>query len=444
MLGAVWRKLKDFVLQDLWRASIRDLPFYKAFVLRLGRVTVVSLRGVWTDRLALRASALTFYSLMAMVPLLAVAFGVAKGFGLQDMLEQALVEKLGAYPEAMGRVVEMSRTLLEATRGGIIGGIGMLLLLWSAFRVLAHSEAALNDIWGVSKGRSVVRKLTDYIAILLFCPVLLFISVSITVAAGRYMMRLAQYSPLTWVLGPIAQVILSILPYCAAWVVFTFVYSTLTHTKVNLLSALAGGVLAGSLYQITQTVYIEFQIGVSRANAIYGSFAALPLLMVWLHISWFIFLFGAEVCFAHQNIDAFHMEQERDKISFSYRILLGLCICRLLAKRFKDGEPALAGETIASDLNMPAHLTNEVLENLVEAGLLSRSWAGDNEETATYQPATALDNFTVARVTERLLRCGGMDKPTRDSPEFERVYSSLQGFRKAIEEAPANKRLVDL
>lgn len=444
MFGRIWKRLKDLVLRDLWRAPIRELPLYKSFFLRMARITVVSLRGVWTDRLSLRASALTFYSLLAMVPLLAVAFGVAKGFGLQDMLEQAITQQLGGHPDAMKRVVEMSRTLLEEVRGGVVGGAGLMLLLWSAFKVLSHSEVALNDIWGVRKGRSFVRKLTDYIGILLFCPILLFLSVSMTIAAGRYMVRLAQVAPLSWLLSPAAGLLMNVLPYCAAWVVFTFVYLTLTHTRVRFLSGLTGGILAGSLYQITQAVYIGFQIGVSRMNAIYGSFAALPLLMVWLNISWFIFLFGAEVCFAHQNIEALHMEQERGKTSFSYRLLLGLCICRLVAKRFADGEPARSAETIASELGMPAHLTNEVLSDLVDAGLVSRSAPGGEEEANAYQPATALNNLTVARVTEGLMQCGGKDQPTRSSPEFDRAYRSLEGFRKAIEEAPENTRLVEL
>lgn len=442
MVKGTFSRLKKLVQEDLWRVSSHTLPAYKAVPLKLARMLVISIRDILADRCFLRASALTFYTLLAIVPLLAVAFGIAKGFGFEGMLETEIMERFRGHEEVISRVIETSRTLLEEARGGLISGIGLLVLFWSAFKVLKHIEMALNDLWGLEEARGLARKVADYLVILFLCPLLLVVSSSLTVAAGKYISSAGDVLPFWWALSPAATLLLNILPYCTVWVVFIFVYVTLPNTHVRFLSGLTGGILAGTLYQIGQSFHIQFQIGVSRANVIYGSFAALPLFLIWLQISWLIFLFGAEVSFAHQNVETLDLQEESENASYCYKLLFCLRICSLLARRFVDGQPALSAEEVADRLEMPPRTTGQLLHEMVKVGLLSETLRKD--ETLAYQPGTAVSNLTVQRVTETLMRAGSRDLPVKRSPEIAKLYESLQSFSRAIKEAPGNVPLTEV
>ena len=442
MIKGLFSRLKKLVHEDLWEVSSRTLPVYKGVPLKLARMMVISIRDVLADRCYLRASALTFYTLLAIVPLLAVAFGIAKGFGFESMLESEIMRRFGGHEEVMTRVIEFSRDLLEEARGGVISSVGLLVLFWSAFKVLKHVETALNDLWGVENARGLARRMADYLVIMFVCPLLLVVSSSLTVAAGKYISSAGDLLPFWWALSPAASLVLELLPFCTVWVVFIFVYMALPNTRVRLLPGLTGGILAGTLYQVVQSLHIQFQIGVSRANVIYGSFAALPLFLIWLQISWLIFLFGAEFSFAHQNVDTLDLQEESENASYCYRLLFCLRICALLAKRFVDGEPALSAEEIADRLEMPPRMIGQLLHDMVDAGLLSETIRRDS--TLAYQPGMAVSNLTVRKVTEILMRTGGRDMPVKRSPEIVKLHESLQSFSEAIQNSPGNMPLTEV
>ena len=289
------RQIVHFLRTDIWQIQDTELPKVKAFLIRQARIFLLSFRGLFEDKCKLRASALTFYSLLSLVPVLAMLFGVAKGFGIEKLLQKQLIQNLEAQEQVITRVITFATTLLENTRGWLMVGAGLLFLFWTTLNVLSNIEDAFNEIWGVKKARTISRKLVDYLALTVIGPFLVVISGTLTVVVTGKIKGIALRFGIVHALGPAVMYPLKLAPYAVLWLLFIFMYSFMPNTKVRSSSAIVGGIIAGTLFQLFQWVYINFQIGVARYNAIYGSFAALPLFLIWLNWSWLIVLYGAEV-----------------------------------------------------------------------------------------------------------------------------------------------------
>ncbi|MFH2218870.1 MAG: YihY/virulence factor BrkB family protein, partial [Pseudomonadota bacterium] len=260
----------DFFKTGIWRVRLRDLPRRKAFFIKQLRILFLTIQGFNHDKCPLRASALTFYSLLSIVPVAAMAFGIAKGFGFAKRLENLLYEKLPGQEEVLTQVIAFANTLLENTKGGVIAGIGIAVLLWSVIKVLSHIEGSFNAIWEIRKHRSIGRKITDYLSIMLICPFLLIMSSSVTVFITTQIKHITEKVALIGLFSPIIFFFLKLIPYGLVWVLFTTIYIFLPNTRVDFRSGIVGGVFAGTLYQIIQWTYINFQVLVAKYNAIYG------------------------------------------------------------------------------------------------------------------------------------------------------------------------------
>jgi len=210
-----------FIRVDIWRMRLADLPFGKSFLIRQLRIIILALRGYDEDRCLLRASSLTFYTLLSIVPIAAMFFGIAKGFGFEKRLEKELFEKFAGQEEILGQVISFSNSLLEQTKGGIIAGIGLLVLFWSVLKVLGHIEMALNDIWEIKEPRSWGRKFSDYLSIMLISPILVLMSGSVTVFITTQVEHITQRVALLGVFSPLISFLLKLVPYVLIWVLFT-------------------------------------------------------------------------------------------------------------------------------------------------------------------------------------------------------------------------------
>ena len=361
----------QFFKHDVWRLRERDVSGKKWVLIRGLRVVLVAFRGFTEDKCHLRASSLTFFSLLSIVPVVALIFGIAKGFGFEKNLEQLLLSKLQGQEEVITRVIGFARNLLDNTKGGLIAGIGVILLFWTILKLLGNIENSFNDIWGVKKSRTFGRKISDYLSLILICPILLILSSAATVVIASQVKLVISRIELLGPVSPLIFFLIKFLPYCVIWVLFTFMYIFMPNTKVDFKSGLLAGVLAGSLYQLFQFVYIHFQVGVAQYNAIYGSFAALPLFLIWLQVSWLVVLSGAELSFAHQNVDTYEFEPDCLNVSYSFKKLLSLRITHLLVSHFKGGEEALDERAIAPRLEMSLRLVRRIGFELVGAGVLS-------------------------------------------------------------------------
>jgi membrane protein len=391
----------------------------------------------------LRASSLTFYTLLSIVPVAAMFFGVAKGFGFERRLESQLFERFPGQEEVLRQVIHFSNSLLEQTRGGLIAGIGLLVLFWSVLKVLGHIEMALNDIWEIKKQRSWGRKFSDYLSIMLISPILVLMSGSATVFITTQVTQITQKVELLGVFSPLISFLLKFMPYALIWVLFTLLYIIMPNTRVNFKAGLLGGVVAGTLYQIAQGAYISFQIGAAKYNAIYGSFAALPLFLMWVQISWWIVLFGAELSFANQNVDTYEYEPDSLKVSAGFKKLLTLQIVHLLIKKFANGDKPITDIQISGRLEIPIRLVHSILFDLVAADLVSEIRTEADKEFA-YQPARDINTMTIQYVLEALDHKGTEDIPVAKTEDHQELFDALKDFSEAMAESPANKLLKDI
>ena len=433
----------NFLKTDIWQIHLKNYPPSKSFLLRQLRIIVLAVRGFDEDKCKFRASALTFYSLLSVVPVIAMMFGVAKGFGLEKRVETELMQKMHAQKEVAEKIINFSNSLLENASGGFIAGVGVVFLFWAIIKVLSNIENSFNDIWGVKTPRRIGRKFSDYLSMMLVCPFLLVMAGSATVFISSQVQVVIQKFSIFSALGPFILFVLKLLPYCTIWIMFTFVFIFMPNTKVKLKAGLLAGVVAGTIFQLTQWIYINFQIGAAKYSAIYGSFAALPLFLLWLQVSWLVILFGAELSFAHQNVETYEFEQDYLAASYSFKKLLSLLITHLLVKNFCKGEQPWHVERISHTLEIPIRLVRQILFELAESGILSEV-RKDNGKDVAYQPAIDVAKITVKYVIEALEQQGSSAIPVRQTSELNKLSDCLSTFAGDIEKSPANILLKDL
>ncbi len=436
-------KWSSFIEDDIWRLDVQKLSPSRSLAIRLLRILITATRGFDRDKCQLRASALTFYSLLSVVPVLAMAFGIAKGFGLEQNLEQVVAMRLRGQDEVRQWMMQFTHSFLANTQGGLVAGIGLVTLFWSVISVLGYIESAFNDIWGVTKSRSLTRKFSDYLSMMLICPVLLVVSSSVTAYVTNELQDIAQHHAMVGHLHPLVWLFLNVLPYAVVWLLFSFIYILMPNTKVSIRSGLLSGIIAGTLYQFVQWAYLTFQIGVAKYNAVYGSFAALPLFLAWLQVSWLVVLFGAEISFAMDNENTSHFERESISVSERLRHLMALRLTEICVKRFEAGEPAASLQQLGDQLGAPLRLVRDVLHELVEAGVLIEIKQSD-QAPSCYQPARTPAKLTIKTVLSALEERGQRTVPLLKEQELRKLADALRAIDQLVEHSPQNLPLTSL
>lgn len=442
-IPALKSKISYFIKTDIWRIRVKNLPRKKSFFIRQLRILLLTVRGYVGDKCTLRASSLTFYSLLSIVPIVAMAFGIAKGFGFQKLLEKQLLEKFPGQEEVMMQIVSFAQSLLENTKGGMIAGIGVAVLLWSVIKLLGNIERSFNDIWEIKKSRNIGRKFSDYLSIILISPVLVILSSSVTVFITTQVTQITEKVALLGIISPLILFIIKLLPYCLVWILFTFIYILMPNTKVNFSSGFIAGVIAGTIFQVAQWAYINFQVGVAKYNAIYGSFAALPLFLIWLQLSWLIVLFGAEISFACQYVDTYEFEPDCRHISPIYKKIVSLQIAHLVVMTFSKGEKPLTASKISHALEIPIRLVHQILDEFVESGIFSDTYIKEYKELA-YQPARDINVISIKSIIDALDQIGVDNIPVSQTSELKVLSEALQTFSDAVDKLPSNRLLKDI
>ena len=436
--------IKDFLEKDLWEKHLSYLPRKQAFVLKQLRIILMAIRGIKKDNCLLRASSLTFYSVLSIVPVVAMAFGIAQGFGFEKHLETQLLENFVAQEEAILKVIAFARSLLENTQGEMIAGMGILFLIWSIMKVMGNIENSFNAIWEVKHSRTLTRKFSDYISIMLISPVLILLASSATVFITTEITSVTQEVQLLGFFSPLIFIVLKLLPYGLIWIWFIFLNILMPNTRVNFSAGLIAGILAGTIFQMLQWSYINFQVGISRYNAIYGSFAALPLFLIWLQLSWLIVLFSAQISFAFQNVNSFsQFNSKQQRISYRYRQLLWLEVTHLVIKIFENRVDALTSNQISQKLNKPFHLTDKIINELVESRILSKIMMNEND-TPRYQPALDINKLTIKYILDALEKNGNNSTYFAKNESSKILLKTLDSFDEIIDKSSANRLLKDI
>lgn len=436
-------RARSYLTHDIFRLDTLGMPKLKAGGIHALKVIALSFQKFIMDKCPLRASSLTFYSLLSIVPVAAMAFGIAKGFGLDRRLEHELHTYFAGQQEALNFVIEFARSLLENTKGGIVAGIGILTLLLSVVKVLNHIENAFNLIWGV-KSRTFDRKFSDYLAIMLTGPILFIIAGSMTVFIRTKVETFTANVAVLDLISPIIFIAMKLLPFGLVWLLFTMVYIIMPNTRVRFSSAFIAGIVAGTLYQLIQTAYINLQIFVANYNAIYGSFAALPLFMVWLQTSWLILLIGAEISYSHTTVDAYHVYPSGKKeISFIDKKMIALQIVHAIVKRFEKGEPPATAKDIAWKLKLPIGPVQEVITKMAASGLVSLTVPPKGKMPGV-QPGRDIHTISIQTVVSTLDQSGDTDFNLPSTPFQQKVSHHLNTLAEEIRNSEDNRLLKDL
>jgi len=241
-----------FIQTGIWNIRYKNLSRHKAWGLKILRIFLLTGKKFQENQCPLQASALTFYSLLSIVPVMGMLFAIAKGFGFEKVLEKQLMAQFEGQQEVLIKIIEFARTLLENTKGGLIAGIGLCVLFWSVIKVLGHIEQSLNEIWEIQHDRPFGRKLTDYLSIMLFAPILILLSHSLTVFITTQITRITEKIGLLGTFSPLIFFLLRLFPYGLIWIVFTTIYILMPNTRVRFRAGLLAGIFAGSIYQFVQ------------------------------------------------------------------------------------------------------------------------------------------------------------------------------------------------
>jgi membrane protein len=427
----------------IWNTSLSDISKSKSFIIKQLRIIVLAARGFLNDKVQLRASSLTLYSLLSVVPIAAIAFAVAKGFGLDQNLQDLISKELKTQPEVLNWLISVSGNALKQTRGGYMAGIGVVILFWSVMSLLDQIESSFNHIWQIRNSRPWYRKFTDYITLMLITPIFIILSSSITVFIGIELSDFLTRSSILDFFKPVISFLVKFAPYLLTWISLTLIFMVMPNTKVKFGPAFFAGIVSGSIIQVLQWFYIDLQFGISKLNAIYGSFAAIPLFIIWLQASWTIVLIGAELSFANQNISRYEYESESLNVSHFQKKALVLLIMNRIIRNFSAGDKPISAEHIAGSLKIPVRLATDLLQDLSNVDLVSEIHINEHKERL-YQPALDINKMTISFVLDRLEKKGTDYQIIAHDCEYDRVLAMLEKFDKLLDKSDSNILLKDL
>lgn len=422
-----FKALLQFVTIDIWRISETELTKGTRRLYTLLKALAVSIRRFNEDDLLTRASALTYSTLLAIVPILALLFAIANGLGFKTLIETQLMDYFPGQKVVLEKGLQFASSYLENAKGGLFVGIGVIMLIWAVIVLISHIENAFNDIWMVKKPRTYYRKFTDYLSLFLILPVLMIASSGLSIFITTALESLNEFQ----VVSPFISLLLHLSPYVITWLIFLSIYIFIPNTKVSFKHALLPALVISFAFQAFQYLYISGQIWVTQYNAIYGSFAALPLLLLWLQVSWLITLFGAELCYSSQNIHNFYFEKDTNRISRRYKDFVSLLITSIVIKQFEKGQKPLRAKDISLAHHIPIRLTQDVLYQLSEIGIINESLDEDLDELI-YQPALDINQITVGLLMTRLDLYGSEEFKIDSRTKFSRQWEALLKSREEM------------
>ena len=434
------KRAVDFITKDIWIGDFSQSKSLIGWLVNEAKVLLVTFRNYGRHQIAVRSAALTFYTLISLVPVLAVILGLSKGFGLQEKLLAMLNDpRYQVYGAVYKLLEQFADSYLENFRMGVLATVSIVTLLWAVVKVFSNVELAFNHVWEIRRGRSFYRKVSDYLALLFILPILL----GLYRTGAQYLDELVvELSSKVEFLGYLYRGLQFVAPFIIAWLVLTLVYFVLPNTDVRFGSAARSAVVAAILFLGFQFFYFRFQVAVSNYNIIYGGFAAIPLFLIWVNVSWQIILFGSELSFAYQNLSKYTDQQQSKFMSYEYRLKLIVLIMNRIAVNFIKGKEPFTEDALARELDISSGRVSESLYELERAGLLY-SVEQKAAKNRLYIPAKDVHTLTLFDLISTLERFGQNSDEVRNNRlrPIDRIFDA---FRKEMDASPENILLKDL
>ncbi len=412
-----WQHIRDFIQYDLWRHNRTDFSDrHKRVRYKLLQTIILVVRGFRDKDLNVRANALTYSLLFAIVPIIAVTLAIARGFGFEQVIEMKLNRSFLGETNLVPTIMEWVDRYLQTAQGGVFLGIGLLVLLWAVYSFFRMVETSFNGIWNVRQSRSFGRQFANYLAILFLVPVLIIVTSGLSILLGS-----AASNPLIQAIEPLRRWILRILPFIVASGIFTWMYTAIPNTKVRFVAAVVPGVLVGVLFQLIQMLSTYLMMFFTRTSVVYGAFAAIPLVLIWLHISCLLLIVGAELGFAIQNNEMFAYERDLQHMSRRYKDYVMLYLLTIIIRRFEQDEVPLTAHELAQQNQLPIRLVQQLLSRLEETHIVREVYVEDKEDT-TYVPALDTHRITVGMVLDRISAQGTEQFLRNTPPEMQHFW----------------------
>ena len=438
--ASLWQRVMrnvQYCINDVWNDQ-RSLRSIKAV-----KIINLSTRAFLDRDLQMRSCALTYSTVLAVVPALAMLFAIARGFGFQNLMQSELFKYFPAQRQALETALTYVDNYLAQASQGVFIGIGLIFLLWTLISLMSNVEDTFNHVWGVQTKRSLHRKFTDYTALFLLLPVLMVCSAGISIFMSDAVQHVFEGELLT----PMMHRLLGFMPTVISWLIFTAAYYLIPNTKVHFKGALFAGILAGALFQMVQWLFVSGQVYVSKYNAIYGSFAFLPLLLVWMQLSWLITLTGVVLTYAWQNFDSFAYRDKVKNISQTYSNHMAIAVLAITVKRFKQQHGTLTRSELIHEYDIPGPLVDKLLSNLLQAKLLNKvssDVSKDEEDDVAYQPSFDPDDFTVNNTADKLADMGNSNFIPKADSHFAELLARISALRDKQRGAVPDIKLLDL
>ncbi|MDM8153956.1 YihY/virulence factor BrkB family protein [Bacteroides gallinaceum] len=390
----------QFLTEGIWRITEDEVTPVRKRLYSCLKVIYLSVDQFLNDRISVRASALTYSTLLSIIPILALLFAIARGFGFNELMEQQL--KTGIANKQSELILSWVNSYLEHAQSGVFIGVGLIMLLWTVLMLTDNIERSFNAIWQVKHPRTVFRKITDYFSMMLLLPLLIVISSGLTIFMTTYVKDLETFM----LLGPVVKFLVRLIPYALIWGMLGGLYVFMPNTKVKIRNAWFPAILAGSAFQAFQYFYVNSQIWISNYNAIYGSFAAIPMFLLWTQISWTIVLFGAEMSYISQNLPSFSFGKETAHISRRYHDFFCTVVLSAICKRFEHEQTPYTAEELSKEHKIPIRLTKNILYELTDIHLIYETFGEDRDANVRYLPGMDINQLTVGALMERLDSAG--------------------------------------
>jgi len=414
------KQIQYFVSTGIWDLNYEKAPWQKRLAINCFRILSMIAHGASEHKLLVRSTALAYTTLLSIVPLLAVSFSLFKAFGglegAMGKIQTFIISNL--TPGTGENITQYLDQFISRYHSGAVGGIGFLALLLTVIALLTSIERAFNEIWGIQKNRSFIRRVTSYWALITIGPVLLGLSITITAS-------LQASGIVQGVLGSsgLDRFLVGKLPYLVTFFLFSTLYLIMPNTKVTVKSAAIGGVVGAFLWEIAKWGYTLYAANMITDSKIYGSLAALPLFLVWLYYSWIVVLIGAEVAFAHQNIQTYKYEKQEGQISYCHREFISLLILSLIGKHYDLNKPPVTSLQLVHSLAVPIRVIREILFQLEEGGFIIDV---GNDEANAYIPARPLEHISIESVLDFLHNYGGRKISIHDGIEKTRIEEIMK------------------
>ena len=421
------KQLIHFFSRSLWRVTEGDVSRSRYTGYNLLKITIQTIKCFVKDRIWIRAAALSYTTLFSIIPILALLFAVAKGFGFSNLMER-LLRGNAVEDNTVDMVMTFIDNYLEYAKSGVFIGVGIVMLLWAIINLADSVEGNMNAIWDVKKPRSYFRKLTDYLALFIVFPLIIILYATVSIFMTTIYQRLAEY----YFISSFVHVCIKLAPFVLSGIIMTGLFIFIPNTKVKFRNALIPGLITGAFFQGFLYFYIHIQMYLSSYNAIYGSFAIIPMFMLWADISWSIILFGVEMSYVSQNIEQYNFGQEVDNVSRRYHDFLCIVVMSLICKRFEEGGQPYTASELSDAGEIPIRLTNRLLDELEVAGLIHGFSADSKAEIEHYLPAIAISHLSVGHLLSTLESHGCEDFKIDHTKEFSNQWNTFIGHKQEM------------